>query len=111
MKLTTQTVQVAGKSFQLSGMEEPGHYHRLAEMTDRRIRETAAQNPGLNAEACAVAAALSLADDVRGGTALRHVEVDTGPREDLTLQCDVDVVVVGEQHLHEASRAGSTGSD
>ena len=51
MKLTTQTVQVAGKSFQLSGMEEPGHYHRLAEMTDRRIRETAAQNPGLNAEA------------------------------------------------------------
>ncbi len=64
MKLTTQTVQVAGKSFQLSGMEEPGHYHRLAEMTDRRIRETAAQNPGLNAEACAVAAALSLADEL-----------------------------------------------
>ena len=64
MKLTTQTVQVAGKSFQLSGMEEPGHYHRLAEMTDRRIRETAAQNPSLNAEACAVAAALSLADEL-----------------------------------------------
>jgi cell division protein ZapA (FtsZ GTPase activity inhibitor) len=64
MKLTTQTVQVAGKSFQLSGMEEPGHYHRLAEMTDRRIRETAAQNPGLNAEACAVATALSLADEL-----------------------------------------------
>ncbi|MGI6726350.1 MAG: cell division protein ZapA [Christensenellales bacterium] len=64
MKLTTQTVQVAGRSYQLSGMEEPAHYHHLAEITDRRIRETAAQNPGLNMEACAVAAALSIADEL-----------------------------------------------
>jgi len=60
----TVTVKVAGKNYQLSGMEEAAHFERLAEMTDRRIRETTLQNPALGDEACAVAAALSLADEL-----------------------------------------------
>lgn len=60
----TVTVKVAGKNYQLSGMEEAAHFEHLAEMTDRRIRETAFQNPALGDEACAVAAALSLADEL-----------------------------------------------
>ncbi len=64
MKITTVKVQVAGKSYQLSGTEEPEHFHHLAQMTDRRVMETALQNPDLGSEACAVAAALSLADEL-----------------------------------------------
>lgn len=62
--LTTVTVQVAGKSYQLSGLEDESHFTGIARLADRRIRETAMANPGLNPEACAVAAALSLADEL-----------------------------------------------
>lgn len=61
---TTVTVQVAGKSYQLSGAEEAAYFQRLADIADRRIRETALQNPSLDQEACAVATALSLADEL-----------------------------------------------
>lgn len=64
MKLNTVTVRVGGKSYQLSGMENTEHFHQLASFTDRRIGEVSLQNPGLNAEACAVAAALSIADEL-----------------------------------------------
>lgn len=60
----TVTVQVAGKNYQLSGMEEAAYFEHLAAMTDRRIRETAQQNPALDDTAAAVAAALSLADEL-----------------------------------------------
>ena len=58
------TVLVAGKSYQLSGAEEPSYFSHIAEMTDRRIRETSQQNPSLSPEGAAVAAALSLADEL-----------------------------------------------
>ena len=64
MKTSTVTVRVAGHAYQLSGTEEPAYFHQLAALTDRRITETAQQNPGLNAESCAVAAALSMAGEV-----------------------------------------------
>ena len=64
MQLTTVTVTVADKSYQLSGTEESAHFHRLAQLTDRRIKEVAANTESLDAEACAVAAALSLADEL-----------------------------------------------
>lgn len=64
MRLTTVTVEVAGKGYQLSGTEEPAHFEHLAQMTDRRIAETAHLNPSLNPEACAVACALSFADEL-----------------------------------------------
>ena len=64
MDLTTVTLQVAGKSYQLAGLEDEAHYREIASLADRRIRETAAANPDLNPEACAVAAALSLSDEL-----------------------------------------------
>ncbi|NLX82933.1 MAG: cell division protein ZapA [Clostridiales bacterium] len=64
MKTTTVMVQVAGKSYQLSGNEEAAYFQRLADIADRRLRETALQNPLLDPEACAVAAALSLTDEL-----------------------------------------------
>lgn len=70
MITTTVTVQVAGKSYQLSGIEEKEHFTRLAEMTNRRINETAGQNLSLSAEACAVAACFSLADELIKAQAL-----------------------------------------
>ncbi len=70
MKTTTVTVTVAGKSYQLSGLEEKEHFTHLAEMTNRRIREVAGQNPSLSAEACAVAACFSLADELIKAQAL-----------------------------------------
>lgn len=62
--LTSVTVLVAGKSYQLSGLEDEAHFAAIARLADRRIKETAAANPALNAEASAVAAALSLADEL-----------------------------------------------
>lgn len=64
IKPTTLTVQVAGKTYQLTGLEEKEHFVLLADTVNRRISETAGQNPSLNAEACAVAACLSLADEL-----------------------------------------------
>ncbi len=58
------TVLVAGRSYQLSGAEEPSYFASVAQLADRRIRETAQQNPSLNPEGAAVAAALSLADEL-----------------------------------------------
>lgn len=57
-------VQVAGKSYQLSGPEEPGYFGKLADMTDRRIQEISQANPRLDKEGAAVACALSLADEL-----------------------------------------------
>ena len=70
IKTNTVTVQVAGKSYQLTGIEEKEHFELLADMTNRRINETARQNPSLNAEACAVAACFSLADELIKAQAL-----------------------------------------
>lgn len=70
MQLTTVTVTVAGKNYQLSGTEEAAHFQRLAQLTDRRIKEVAGNNNSLGAEACAVAAALSLADELVKAQAL-----------------------------------------
>jgi len=64
MQLTKVTVTEAGKNYQLSGTEEAAHFQRLAQLTDRRIKEVAGNNNSLGAEACAVAAALSLADEL-----------------------------------------------
>lgn len=58
------TVQVAGKSYQLSGAEEIAHFNQVASVTDRRITESALMNPLLDREGAAVAAALSLADEL-----------------------------------------------
>lgn len=70
MKTTTVTVQVAGKSYQLSGIEEKEHFQRLADLTNRRISEITGQNPSLSNEACAVAACFSLADELIKAQAL-----------------------------------------
>ncbi len=64
MKIHQITVTVAGKSYGLSGAEDPSYFSHVAGMTDRRIREVSQQNPTLNAEGAAVAAALSLADEL-----------------------------------------------
>lgn len=64
IKHNKATVQVAGKSYQLAGPEEPAYFLGLAEMTDRRIDEILLQNPRLDKEGAAVAAALSLADEL-----------------------------------------------
>lgn len=64
MKLTTVRVQVAGKNYQLAGVEDEEHIAAVARLADRRIRETSSADPSLGAEASAVAAALSLADDL-----------------------------------------------
>jgi len=64
MRLNTVTVQVAGKGYQLSGAQEPAHFHHLGQMVDRRIAENAHLNPDSNPEARAVAAALSFADEL-----------------------------------------------
>jgi len=58
------TVTVSGKSYELSGLDSEEHYRHVAEVTDRRIAETARQNPRLDREGAAVAAALSLADEL-----------------------------------------------
>lgn len=70
IKTNTVTVQVAGKSYQLTGLDEKEHFTLLADVVNRRINETASQNPSLNAEACAVAACLSLADELIKAQAL-----------------------------------------
>lgn len=70
IKTNTVTVQVAGKSYQLTGLDEKEHFTLLADVVNRRISETASQNPSLNAEACAVAACLSLADELIKAQAL-----------------------------------------
>lgn len=64
MELTTVTVKVGSRDYQLTGMEEPQHYERLAQVADRRLREVARQSPGLIGEAQAIAALLSLAEDL-----------------------------------------------
>lgn len=58
------TVEVAGKSYQLSGAEDPTHFAQVASVTDRRIAESARMNPLLDREGAAVAAALSFADEL-----------------------------------------------
>ncbi|MDI9520692.1 MAG: cell division protein ZapA [Bacillota bacterium] len=70
IKTNTVTVQVAGKSYQLTGFDEKEHFTLLADVVNRRISETASQNPSLNAEACAVAVCLSLADELIKAQAL-----------------------------------------
>ena len=70
IKTNTVTVQVAGKSYQLTGLDEKEHFTLLADAVNRRISETASQNPSLNTEACAVAACLSLADELIKAQAL-----------------------------------------
>ena len=63
MRINQTTVIVAGKSYQLSGSEEPAYFNHLATLCDRRIEESALMNPDLDREGAAVAAALSLADE------------------------------------------------
>lgn len=64
MELHTVTVTVAGKGYQLSGTQQPEHFHHLGQLVNRRVNETAQANPSLGGEGCAVAAALSLADEL-----------------------------------------------
>jgi cell division protein ZapA (FtsZ GTPase activity inhibitor) len=63
MRINQTTVKVAGKSYQLSGGEEPAYFTHLAEMCNRRIEEASLMNKDLDREGTAVAAALSLADE------------------------------------------------
>lgn len=64
MQVQRVTVAVSGKSYELSGLDSPEHYRHLAEVINRRILETARQNPRLDREGAAVAAALSMADEL-----------------------------------------------
>ncbi len=57
-------VTIAGKRYLLPDQKDKAHVQRIADFTDRRIRETQVENPALNREEAAVSAALSIADDL-----------------------------------------------
>jgi cell division protein ZapA (FtsZ GTPase activity inhibitor) len=57
-------VTIAGKRYMLPEHEDKEHVQRIADLTDRRIRETQVANPTLNREEAAVSAALSIADEL-----------------------------------------------
>lgn len=57
-------VTIAGKRYTLAEHEDKAHVQHIADLTDRRIRETQVANPALNREEAAVSAALSLADEL-----------------------------------------------
>lgn len=57
-------VQIAGKRYTLAEHEDRDHIQRIADLTDRRIRETQIANPSLIREEAAVSAAMSMADDL-----------------------------------------------
>lgn len=58
------TVSVAGKNYQISGVEKPGHYSLVAQYVDERIKEIRMSSPQLDQEGSAVACALSIADEL-----------------------------------------------
>jgi cell division protein ZapA (FtsZ GTPase activity inhibitor) len=64
METQRLTVRVAGKNYKLSFSDEPEHIKRLVSFTNRRITEAGASSPNMDRETAAVAAALSLADDL-----------------------------------------------
>lgn len=57
-------VNIAGKRYTLNQHENPEHIKQIADLTDRRIRETRVANPLLSREEAAVSAALSIADEL-----------------------------------------------
>lgn len=57
-------VTIAGKRYLLNGYDDKDYVQRIADLTDRRIRETQVANPALNREEAAVSAALSLSDEL-----------------------------------------------
>ena len=57
-------VTIAGKRYTLPGSENKEHVQHIADLTDRRIRETRVANPSLSREEAAVSAALSMADEL-----------------------------------------------
>lgn len=64
METQRLTVRVAGKNYRLSFSDDPDHIRRLVAFTNRRIAEAGALSPATDRETAAVAAALSLADDL-----------------------------------------------
>ena len=64
METQRLTVRVAGKNYRLSFSDDPDHIRRLVAFTNRRIAEAGASSPATDRETAAVAAALSLADDL-----------------------------------------------
>lgn len=64
METQRLTVRVAGKNYKLSFSDEPEHIKRLVSFTNRRIAEAGASSLNMDRETAAVAAALSLADDL-----------------------------------------------
>ncbi len=64
METQRLTVRVAGKNYRLSFSDDPDHIRRLVSFTNRRIAEAGASSPATDRETAAVAAALSLADDL-----------------------------------------------
>ncbi|MGI6686937.1 MAG: cell division protein ZapA [Christensenellales bacterium] len=57
-------VNIDGKRYILPAQEDREHIQRIADLTDRRIRETRVANPALSREEAAVSAALSIADEL-----------------------------------------------
>lgn len=57
-------VSIAGKRYTLPPQDDKEHIQRIADLTDRRIRETRVANPTLTREEAAVSAALSIADEL-----------------------------------------------
>lgn len=64
MEVHKVTVRVAGKNYTLSTSDEPEQVRRLVSFANRKLSEASASNPTVDRETAAVAAVVSLSDEL-----------------------------------------------